>query len=135
MLVQGQTRRFQCAPATSAVPRKLTFACRAISDVLAHKRKSNWDRAADCRTLLLHNKFQDQRNRGEQFCSVNDGGQFLKIIGEKKEIAMNVVQPSVAKRAQRQLASMPIYTEQNTGQSSIPTGTPLDRSSETRWPS
>jgi hypothetical protein len=32
--------------------------------------------AADCRPLLLHNKFQDQRNRGEQFCSVSDEGGF-----------------------------------------------------------
>src|SRR5277367_3350730 len=49
--------------------------------------------AADCRTLLLHNKFQDQRNRGEQFCSVNDGGEFYRLLGRNNEIAMNVVQP------------------------------------------
>jgi hypothetical protein len=38
-----------------------------------------------------------------------------------------------AERAQRQLASIPIHAEPIAGQSSIPTGTRSDRSSQPRW--
>jgi hypothetical protein len=38
-----------------------------------------------------------------------------------------------AKRAQRQLASMPIHTERNTGQSSIPIDTRSDPSWQPKW--
>jgi hypothetical protein len=39
-----------------------------------------------------------------------------------------------AKRAQRQLASMPIHTEQNAGQSSTLTGTRGDKKCSPRYP-
>jgi hypothetical protein len=38
----------------------------------------------DIRHYFLHNKFRYQRNRGEQFCSVNDGGRFYRLSGRKR---------------------------------------------------
>jgi UvrD-like helicase C-terminal domain len=32
----------------------------------------------------LQNKFQDQRKRGEPFCSVNDGGGFYRLLGRNR---------------------------------------------------
>ena len=53
------------------------------SDAKANKRKLNWDLARLIAGRFSSTKFPDQR-RGEQFCSVTDGGEFYRLSGEKK---------------------------------------------------